>query len=170
MHFWIKFALICLIIIVSFYISYTSIGTREEGVTGEHGIYDRTFEWTQAMNDYFQTKERRNALLIIDSLTMDFLVCVSGYRFLRFGTTWRFMFAILSFYALRAIIQSLVIFEYPDGYAWEFPGWFSEFVPYGSWPDFFYSGHVGSCMIHYLEFRACGWYWWSYYALLTMCC
>ena len=140
---------------------------KEEGV---NGIVDMTFIWTQPLNEYFQPKERVNILLICDSLTMDFLVCVQGYRFLRFGTTWRFIFAILPFYALRALIQGIDTFEFPEGYNWDFPGWFSEFVPYGVTPDFFYSGHVGSCIIHFYEFRACGWYWWSYYAIFVMFC
>lgn len=59
--------------------------------------------------------------------------------------------------------------EFPEGYNWEYPGLFSVFVPYNQIPDFFYSGHVGICVIHFLEFKANGWYWWSYFALTTMC-
>ena len=44
------------------------------------------------------------------------------------------------------------------------------FVAYGVSPDFFYSGHVGSCIIHYHEFSACGLRWWSYYAIFVCLC
>ena len=44
------------------------------------------------------------------------------------------------------------------------------FVPYGETPDFYYSGHVGSCMIHFFEFQANGLFWLSLYALFTMAC
>jgi hypothetical protein len=58
--------------------------------------------------------------------------------------------------------------EEPEGYNWGWPGWFSITVPYGKTDDFFYSGHVGVCMIMYLEFSAVGWYWMSIYSLFTM--
>ena len=34
--------------------------------------------------------------------------------------------------------------------------------------DFFYSGHVGMCMIQFLEFYSVGWFWLSLYAIATM--
>jgi len=45
----------------------------------------------------------------------------------------------------------------------------SLFVPYGATTDFFYSGHVGACMIYYLEFDAIGWKWMSYYTMFVLC-
>ena len=44
---------------------------------------------------------------------MDPLVTAQGLRFLFYGTTWRFIFAILPFYALRALIQIIDVFEFP---------------------------------------------------------
>ena len=76
--------------------------------------------------------------------------------------------AMLVFYGFRIIVQQIFFVEYPQGYLWGWPGFFSLFVPYGSTPDFFYSGHVGVCMLHVLEFYAIGWYWMSAYALLAM--
>jgi len=78
------------------------------------------------------------------------------------------VFALLSFYGLRAFFQYLDVLEFPEGNMWSFPGWFSLFVPYGTTPDFYYSGHVGSCIIHYLEFEACGLFWLSIYAIFVM--
>lgn len=43
----------------------------------------------------------------------------------------------------------------------------SLYVGYGTSADFFYSGHVGICVIHYLEFKACGWFYFSYFSLLV---
>lgn len=83
------------------------------------------------------------------------------------GTTWRVAFTLAAFYGVRALVQSLCIFCFPDGYVWDFPGVFSLFVAYTHTPDFFYSGHVGVCMLHFLEFQACGWHWWSYYSILV---
>jgi len=44
----------------------------------------------------------------------------------------------------------------------------SLYVPYGTTTDFFYSGHVGICMIHYLEYVSIGWNWMSYYAIFVL--
>jgi len=40
-------------------------------------------------------------------------------------------------------------------------------VPYGKTNDFFFSGHVGCCIINMLEFRAFGWYRFAWFSLAT---
>jgi len=40
----------------------------------------------------------------------------------------------------------------PVDFIWRNPGIFSIFVPYFPTNDFFYSGHVGFCMMSNLEF------------------
>jgi hypothetical protein len=62
---------------------------------------------------------------------MDILQFVQLYRFVMYGTTWRPLWVILIFYGIRALIQMVNVFEFPPGYTWDFPGWFSFFVPYG---------------------------------------
>jgi hypothetical protein len=58
--------------------------------------------------------------------------------------------------------------KYPDGYLWEFPGFYSLTVPYGKTNDFFYSGHVGICLINSLEFNANKWFIMSKISFLMM--
>lgn len=58
--------------------------------------------------------------------------------------------------------------RYPDGYLWDFPGLYSITVPYGKTNDFYYSGHVGCCLLSYLEFKANGWFKFAYFSLVTM--
>lgn len=58
--------------------------------------------------------------------------------------------------------------RYPDGYLWDFPGVYSMTVPYGTTNDFFYSGHIGCCVLCALEFKASKWGKWSYFSLITM--
>ena len=121
------------------------------------------------MNEYFNDdKTARNVILIISSLFIDILMFTGLYRFVRYGTTWRLIIAMSLFYSVRFIVQHLWYVEYPEGYNWGYPGFFSVFVPYGQTADFFYSGHVGICMMFFLEFYAVGWYIWSYYALFTL--
>ena len=58
--------------------------------------------------------------------------------------------------------------RYPDGYLWDFPGIYSITVPYGRTNDFFYSGHIGCCVICYCEFRANKWFKFAYFSLCTL--
>lgn len=58
--------------------------------------------------------------------------------------------------------------RYPDGYLWDFPGFYSITVPYGKTNDFFFSGHIGICMICFCEFRAHSWKKFSYFSLFTL--
>ena len=52
----------------------------------------------------------------------------------------------------------------PDGYLWEYPGIPSLFVLYYQTNDFFYSGHVGSCILVGLEAHAKGIFWLEMFA------
>ena len=108
--------------------------------------------------------------MIICSTFMDILQFAQLYRFVFHGTTWRIWFAIIVFYGFRALVQAIVIFEFPKGYNWGYPGWYSPFVPYGQTADFFFSGHVGICVLHGLEFWAVGWKLWTLYSAWTGCC
>ena len=58
--------------------------------------------------------------------------------------------------------------RYPDGYLWDFPGIYSLTVPYGTTNDFFYSGHIGCCMLCYCEFKACKWDKFAWFSLFTL--
>ena len=53
----------------------------------------------------------------------------------------------------------------PKGYLWDWPGFPSIFVPYAKTNDFFYSGHVGSCVIVALEAQHMGYRWLKWFAL-----
>ncbi len=75
----------------------------------------------------------------------------------------------LTFYGLRALTQATVTLPYPkEGFLWYYPGFPSLYIHYGETPDFWWSGHIGFCFIMYLEFRAAGWIWWSYFSLFVL--
>ena len=100
---------------------------------------------------------------------MDIVSLVSFFRFACIGGSWRIVLTAGLFYGFRAFIQSVWFVQYPVGYNWGYPGIMSIFVPYGETADFFYSGHVGICMVFFLEFNKIGWHYWSYFALCTLC-
>jgi hypothetical protein len=53
--------------------------------------------------------------------------------------------------------------RYPEGYLWDYPGFPSIFIPYGKTNDFFYSGHVGLCVIVFHELITAKKYRWAAY-------
>ena len=89
----------------------------------------------------------RDYLIITSSTCIDIMMLIAFYRFARYATTYRLLICMALFYSTRIICQLLIVIEYPEGYLWKFPGIYSLMVPYGETNDFFYSGHVGVCMI-----------------------
>jgi len=55
-----------------------------------------------------------------------------------------------------------------DGFLFTYPGLMSLTVPYHDTNDFFYSGHVGTCALIALEYRAARWYKMSYFTFFIM--
>jgi hypothetical protein len=56
-----------------------------------------------------------------------------------------------------------------DGFLFHYPGISSLVVVYHDSYDFFYSGHIGTCFIVALEYRACKWFKMHYLMLFIMC-
>jgi len=55
-----------------------------------------------------------------------------------------------------------------EGFMWTHPGVLSIIVPYPDIDDFFFSGHVGTCTLMMLEYRAMGWTKMSRFSLFVM--
>jgi len=55
-----------------------------------------------------------------------------------------------------------------DGFIFEHPGVHSITIPYHDTNDFFYSGHVGTCLLLFREYRSAKFYKLSYYCLFTL--
>jgi hypothetical protein len=55
-----------------------------------------------------------------------------------------------------------------EGFIFGYPGLYSLTVPYHDSNDFFYSGHVGTCLLVVLEYRSAGFYKLSYFALFVL--
>ena len=135
----------------------------------DSGIKDLLFVKTIWLNTYFLANiATRNAALILCSLMMDLCVLSFLHRFVVHGSSCRLILASCFFYGFRALIQEIWYVPYPVGYNWGYPGIPSLFVSYGLTADFFYSGHVGICVLMYLEASKEGWENGKLFALLTM--
>jgi hypothetical protein len=55
-----------------------------------------------------------------------------------------------------------------DGFLFRNPGLPSLVVVYHDANDFFYSGHIGTCFIVAMEYRACKWFKMHYFCLFIM--
>ena len=55
-----------------------------------------------------------------------------------------------------------------DGFLFHYPGIPSLVVVYDDSYDFFYSGHIGTCFIITMEYRACKWFKMHYFTLFIM--
>lgn len=109
-------------------------------------------------------------MLIICSTMIDSMTLITFYYWTRYSSSWRLLIAMALFYSLRALTTSMVIFEIPKGYNWGYPGLMSIFVPYGATADFFYSGHVGTCIIQMNEHLSESRPRQALYCLFTMFC
>jgi hypothetical protein len=55
-----------------------------------------------------------------------------------------------------------------DGFLFSYPGLPSLTVPYHDTNDFYYSGHIGTCFLIVLEYKASKWYKMSYFTFFIM--
>jgi len=95
----------------------------------------------------------------MDVMLLSFLI-----MFIMFWKSFRIFIAYTIFFLSRLLMQNIFFVGRPDGFLWSNPGIFSVAVPYPDINDFFWSGHVGTCFLLVLEYRACGWH------KLSKCC
>ena len=125
--------------------SITNKDVHEEHIKG---IKDMFFIWFTPLNEYYRKNPKmRDYLIIFSSTCIDIMMLIAFYRFARYATTYRLMICMALFYSTRIMVQILNALEFPKGNLWTFPGIYSLMIPYGETHDFFYSGHVGICMI-----------------------
>lgn len=75
-------------------------------------IEDRIFDLTAGLNDYFATHvSAKFTMMIICGLMMDIMVLTQFYRFAMFGSSWRFLICLATFYIFRFICQVSVVSE-----------------------------------------------------------
>jgi len=115
-------------------------------------IHEYLTPWNQHLHE---NVHHRDIMLIISSFIMDILVLALCAKFILFDENLRVVLTLIIFFGVRSVIQNFWIAGVPEGYTWGNPGVFSMTVSYFPINDFFYSGHVGVCVIAFLEFRRC---------------
>ena len=125
-------------------------------------IRDKGHVWTVSLNEFFLRPENLfwlHALMIFSSLLMDTIVVslFAYFLFSRKAAMWRIPLEFTLFYGLRFGCLALFAMKMPQGFYWEYPGFYSLTVPYGWTNDFFFSGHIGACALCMLEFWPSKW-------------
>ena len=106
--------------------------------------------------EYFaQNPVMKNQLLIGFGALTDILLLVFMARWSYFGGTWRLMIALFLTYALRLFFTSLFKMSQPEGGdLWDFPGFYSLTVQYGSCNDYYFNPVVALTTQLFFEYRA----------------
>jgi hypothetical protein len=102
-YFWIKFALIFVIILATVLNSAFGFVLPSSDVKY---FKDATFEWTADINKHLnENKSTLYALLIISSLCIDFVSLSLFTHWVCYSKSWQILFATGMFYTFRAMIQ-----------------------------------------------------------------
>jgi len=103
----------------------------------------------KGFTDYLsQILQLRDIILIFASLALDFLFFFTIINFICYGNSSKFPFGFLIFFLFRsAVVQNLFVLKMYDTYLFDFPGFYSICVPLYPANDFFYSGHIGTCLL-----------------------
>lgn len=132
-------------------------------------IVDQIFEWTSSINDYlFRNVEITNEIIIYCSFLMDAMVLSFLALFMFYWHSFRVMIAYLLFFCSRAIVQNIFFMGRYQRYLWGDPGIYSVVVPYARTDDFYFSGHIGTCFLLFLELKAQKWHRLKYFPLFVM--
>lgn len=114
--------------------NYENMFTKGEDVKG---IKDLPFIWLTSFNEYYlENIFQRNCLIVFASASLDILLLTAFYRWARYSCSYRLIIVSIMFYVARALCQKLIVVEYPEGYNWGYPGFFSFSVAYGATNDF----------------------------------
>lgn len=104
----------------------------------------------------------KRLMIMFSSLYLDLMFLFFAYHFIRYSNNARILYATGFFYGVRGLCQAFFLFQFPVGYAFEDPGFFSLMVPYGTTSDFYFSGHCGILLLinmelSHLGYRALSW-------------
>ncbi|CDW87357.1 UNKNOWN [Stylonychia lemnae] len=147
----------CCFLLLLFYSMFNV--ERVDVITRDECMRDYSFKVTETINKYLiDNLDIKNRYIIFCSFMMDLMIIILMALFYLYWKTYRLMFAYILFFVCRAILQKNFFMTRLEGFTFFDPGMYSITVPYHDVNDFFYSGHVGTCMLVYLEFRSAKYY------------
>lgn len=134
---------IVFVVLLLYSVSGSKAGAKQPPCIDDLLLYSsvKVEELNQEMNkpDSFLSR----FLLISSSALVDLGAFTSMYGTATSPQPLRWMWTILFFFLVRAILQKLFLFTQPRGSVMNDPGFPSFTVPYGIFSDFYFSGHCG---------------------------
>merc|ERR1711964_546865 len=139
------------------------------GIKNPDCIQDLVFDLTAGINSFLaENKLHRDILLIVAGLFMDIMLYTLFCTFIVYHKNWRLAMIFMAFFGLRSGFQQIFVMSFPEGYIWEYPGIMSLTVFYEKTNDFFYSGHIGVCIISIHEFLYIKKHRLAYFSVITL--
>ena len=130
---------------------------------------DYTFIATDSLNQFLRENEDiKNRYIIFASFLMDLMILSFLGFFYFYWRSYRIMFGYVLFFVTRTFLQKNFFMTRLEGFTFFYPGLYSITVPYHDVNDFFYSGHVGTCLLICLEYRAAKWHKMSYFIFFIL--
>jgi hypothetical protein len=121
-------------------------------VTDVDCIDDYSHNQLLGVNSYFnRNSTAKKAAMIGSALLCDIITLAMFCLWTVAGRTWRFPIALVGNYLCRFLCASLFKMKYPANMIWEYPGFHSLTVNYGSANDMHFCVHIALLMVIFLE-------------------
>jgi hypothetical protein len=139
-----------LTIIIYYFITQKDNKLNKSNLEKGKCVLDLGFTLTKKLNKLFLESKKYNLISkILGSLLLDISFIITLINWCFYDKLWSNGLTIIFFYFIRSIIQNLnrMKIPYEEGYEWKNPYFPSITVNYFKSNDFFWSGHVGICII-----------------------
>ncbi|CAI2361288.1 unnamed protein product [Moneuplotes crassus] len=114
--------------------------------------YDIAHNWLLPLNLFAMDHPYfRDSWIATTSFLLDLQFFIVMINWFKDGYSMRTPVSLIMFYAIRAVIQQLYVLPFPEHIYWEDPGFPCLLNIYGRQSDFFYSGHIGFCLMCVFE-------------------
>lgn len=145
---WFKVLVVCLMVTASLVVKYGSL-IQDADVDKP---FDIAHQILLPLNLFAMERPMfRDVWIATTSFLLDLSFFVVLANWLTNGYSMRTPISITIFYAIRALLQQVFILPFPENIYWEDPGFPCLLNIYGRQSDFFYSGHIGFCLMWVLE-------------------
>lgn len=131
-------------------------------------IRDYTFDIVATKNQYI--RENKNFTLrwmTVSNYLMDFTQVIGVVAVAVEKISFKNAFAFGLFFPLRQLIQGIFLMRRLPGWTWYDTGYFSLTVPFHDTNDFYYSGHLGVCVLWIVDFYSNKYYVMVLFTLLN---
>lgn len=116
-------------------------------------IRDYTFDIMANSNEYIRThKSTASKLITISNYCMDFTQIIGIAYIVVERVSYKNAIGFTLFFPTRQALQNIFLMRRLETWTWFDTGFFSLTVPFHDTNDFYFSGHLGVCVLYCLDF------------------